>query len=80
FIAASILVKKQDDKEDEAEVTERTSEIELAAVTTGSYVSLEEVKDDAFASKALGDGYAIKPNRDEVFSPVSGEITTVFPT
>lgn len=80
FIAASILVKKQKSSDDETAGTETTSEIQLSAVTTGEYLSLEDVKDEVFASKSLGDGYAIKPNKNEVFSPVAGEITNIFPT
>lgn len=56
------------------------TELELAAVTTGEYIALEQVADQAFASKALGDGYAIKPDRNEVFAPVAGVISTIFPT
>ena len=53
---------------------------ELSAVATGQYIAIEKVSDDVFASKQLGDGYAIKPNNNEIFSPVSGKITTIFPT
>lgn len=77
FVAGIFLVKKPAD--DENEKSEET-ELELAAVTTGEYIALEQVADQAFASKALGDGYAIKPDRNEVFAPVAGVISTIFPT
>ena len=52
----------------------------LVAVTTGKLIPIEEVNDEAFSSKALGDGLAIIPEVDYVVSPCSGEITMLFPT
>ena len=47
---------------------------------TGKVVSLSELKDDAFASGALGDGIGIIPTNGRVVAPVDGMITTLFPT
>ena len=41
---------------------------------------ITEVKDDVFSTKMLGDGLAVKADNGEIFAPVAGEITTVFPT
>lgn len=46
----------------------------------GSTVPLSDVKDDVFASEALGKGVAILPDEGKVYSPVDGTITVVFPT
>lgn len=78
FISATFLGKSADE-----EVTEEPAyagEEELASAATGQFTALDQVADNAFASKALGDGYAIKPNKNEVFSPVSGKVMNVFPT
>lgn len=54
----------------------------ITAAADGNLMPITEVKDDVFSTKMLGDGYAIKPSEDKIniYAPVSGEITTVFPT
>ena len=41
---------------------------------------LSDVKDPAFSSGALGSGFAIMPTDHNVYAPVSGTISVVFPT
>lgn len=52
----------------------------LAACLTGTVVPLAEVKDEAFASGALGDGIAIEPAVGELVAPADGEISSTFVT
>ena len=52
----------------------------LAACLTGTVVPLAEVKDEAFASRALGDGIAIEPAVGELVAPADGEISSTFDT
>ncbi len=52
----------------------------LAACLTGTVVPLAEVKDEAFASGALGDGIAIEPTEGELVAPADGEISSTFET
>ena len=52
----------------------------LAACLTGTVVPLAEVKDEAFASGALGDGIAIEPTDGELVAPADGEISSTFET
>ena len=52
----------------------------LAACLTGTVVPLAEVKDEAFASGALGDGIAIEPAGGELVAPADGEISSTFDT
>ncbi|MDD6955073.1 MAG: PTS glucose transporter subunit IIA, partial [Solobacterium sp.] len=47
---------------------------ELAAVISGKCIPLEEVKDEVFASKAMGDGVAIVPESSEVVAPCDGNL------
>lgn len=53
---------------------------EVKAPIKGNLIPLSEVSDDVFSQKMLGDGFAIKPTGQEVIAPVSGTITTLFPT
>lgn len=52
----------------------------LAACLTGTVVPLADVKDEAFASGALGDGIAIEPIDGELVAPADGEISSTFET
>ena len=52
----------------------------LAACLTGTVVPLAEVKDEAFASGALGDGIAIEPAVGELVAPADGEVSSTFDT
>lgn len=47
---------------------------------TGKIVPLEKVGDPVFASKQIGDGFAIEPALGEVYAPCDGKVVTVFPT
>ena len=57
-----------------------TKDTVLAACLTGTVVPLADVKDEAFASGALGDGIAIEPIDGELVAPADGEISSTFET
>ncbi|RKQ39825.1 N-acetylglucosamine-specific PTS transporter subunit IIBC [Enterobacter sp. R1(2018)] len=52
----------------------------LVSPVTGEVVALEQVPDEAFASKAVGDGVAVKPTGKTVVSPAAGTIVKIFNT
>lgn len=52
----------------------------LVSPVTGDVVALEQVPDEAFASKAVGDGVAVKPTDKMVVSPAAGTIVKIFNT
>jgi len=52
----------------------------LLAPVSGEVVALENVPDEAFASKAVGDGLAIKPSDKTVVAPVAGTVVKIFNT
>ncbi|MDW8846126.1 N-acetylglucosamine-specific PTS transporter subunit IIBC [Erwinia sp. MMLR14_017] len=52
----------------------------LVAPVSGEVVALEQVPDEAFASKAVGDGLAIKPSSSTVVSPAAGTVVKIFNT
>ena len=57
-----------------------TKDTVLSACLNGTVVPLAEVKDEAFASGALGDGIAIEPIDGELVAPADGEISSTFET
>lgn len=57
-----------------------TKKIEIKSPIKGKLIDIAEVKDEAFSSKALGDGMAIIPEDGKVFSPIDGEVITMIDT
>lgn len=53
---------------------------DLYAVGNGKVVKVEDVPDDVFASKALGDGVAVILEDGKVYAPADGEISMVADT
>lgn len=47
---------------------------------TGKVLSLTDVPDQVFSTKMMGDGFAIELTDGNVYAPVSGDVTLVFPT
>lgn len=62
------------------ENTMKTKSEVLVAPIEGKVVKLENIKDQAFASGALGKGYAIEPKNGKVYSPVDGTVSMLFGT
>lgn len=58
----------------------KESNVKLLAPMTGEIIRLEDVPDEVFASKMIGDGLAIEPKDNEVLSPCDGKIVQIFPT
>lgn len=52
----------------------------LGAVAEGTVIPLSEVNDKAFSSEAMGKGAAVKPDANQIYAPVSGEVICLFPT
>jgi glucose-specific phosphotransferase system IIA component len=46
---------------------------------SGQVVPLEDVPDEVFSQRIVGDGLAIRPDAGEVMAPVAGRIAKLFP-
>lgn len=72
----------------EKEEAEKISEVKpvvledtrLVNPIPGKVISLAQVQDEAFASEALGKGFAVEPSEGKVFAPFDGKIVAIFPT
>ena len=53
---------------------------EVYSVADGEVIALEQVKDPVFSQKMMGDGFAVEPTNGNIVSPVSGTVSSVFPT
>lgn len=61
-------------------VEEKTDTNEIYAPIEGEIIPLKEVKDEAFSSELLGKGVCILPANGDVYAPVTGTVTNLFPT
>ena len=52
----------------------------LYAHMKGTIVPVGEVEDEAFSTRALGDGIAIEPKEGKLYAPCNGEVSMLFKT
>lgn len=57
-----------------------TDTFSILSPMDGEVMELSKVPDEVFSTKMLGDGFAVMPTSNKVYSPVDGEITVLFPT
>ncbi|MBX8937048.1 PTS glucose transporter subunit IIA [Enterococcus gilvus] len=55
-------------------------EKEIYTPVDGELIMIDQVNDPVFATKAMGDGFAIKPTNGNFFAPIKGKVTSIFPT
>jgi PTS system trehalose-specific IIC component len=60
--------------------TEAEMQETLISPAAGKIIPIAAVNDQAFASKSMGDGFAIEPTDGTIYAPYSGEVTVAFPT
>ena len=50
------------------------------APADGKLLGISEVSDPVFSGRLMGDGYALRPSANEIYSPVAGEVVMVAGT
>ena len=92
FVLGAVLtyiVGFEDEAEDETKEIETSNETtetngedtsEFVAPVTGNVIPVNQVKDEAFASEAMGKGVGIEPENGKVYAPFDGNVDAVFPT
>ncbi len=58
----------------------RKQEIKIVSPLTGKLFPLEEVPDQVFSQKMVGEGIAVFPENGLVLAPLAGEVVALFPT
>lgn len=54
--------------------------LSVASPASGVLMALDQVEDEAFASGALGQGAAVRPEEGRICAPADGQVTMIFPT
>lgn len=52
----------------------------ISSPLQGKAIALDQVKDEVFSQKILGDGIAVVPEKGELYAPADGVIESVFGT
>lgn len=71
--------EKQEESVKEETKTESAG-LELFAHMNGTVLQLEEVEDETFAQKLLGDGVAIEPDEGKLYAPCDATVQMIFDT
>lgn len=82
FILSAVLTYFIGIKEEEQDLTinKKTAEGKMELPVIGHAISLDDVNDEVFSSRAMGDGIAIVPTKGILYSPFDGKVEVAFPT
>ncbi|MGL5312019.1 MAG: beta-glucoside-specific PTS transporter subunit IIABC [Peptostreptococcaceae bacterium] len=89
FVLTMIFYKEESEAEEvKPKTKEEVKEVKaiklekeiVVSPIKGEVINLSDIEDAAFASGVLGQGVAIIPSDGKVVAPVSGEVTTLFPS
>ncbi|EMF0110698.1 PTS glucose transporter subunit IIA [Enterococcus hirae] len=58
----------------------KSKDITIFSPVKGKVIPIEYINDGVFSEKMLGDGFAVIPNSNEIYSPVIGKVVNIFPT
>lgn len=63
-----------------ADISAQTAPGEVYSPLSGQAIAMEDVPDDTFAAKVLGDGMAVVPSVGKVYAPFDGTVDMVYDT
>jgi len=80
FFGTAILTYVLGFEETLEPVLEEGAGLQVMTPVAGEAITLDDVKDDVFSSRAMGDGLAVYPSAGDIYAPLTGTVVTVFPT
>lgn len=80
FVLTYLIGKNKLTNKELGSIEEVTQNEVFMSPMTGKLLKIEDVEDQVFASKSMGDGFAIELTEGQVNAPISGEIIMTFPT
>lgn len=54
--------------------------INVYSPAQGTMIPMNQVADEVFSTNIMGDGYAIQPTENTIYTPVAGKISSISPT
>ena len=76
----SVTAQEEDGSGKESVQAEAPEKEEFFGYAKGQDIAMEDVKDETFANKVLGDGIAVISEEGKVYAPADGTILSVFDT
>lgn len=64
----------------ETSAPKKSGAVVMYSHLNGTVVSLENVEDDVFSQKILGEGIAVEPSEGRLYAPCDGRINSIFDT
>lgn len=83
LVMAAVLFRETETKTEEGAGQTPDGDIKdvvLGSPLTGNVISLEQVRDDVFAGKVLGDGLAVVPQEGKLYAPADGTVCMLADT
>ncbi len=81
FLVGSKKLSQEEKGMDVSTVNEvKNTNEEFAAIVNGTILPIDQVEDQVFSSKMMGDGVAFRPADGKIYAPYSGVISVAFPT
>ena len=76
-IASSSLLNSKEEQTNSENVDALN---DVVSPFTGQFIELSKIPDEVLSKKTLGDGYGVYLSDGKIIAPISGKVTTVFPT
>ncbi len=67
-------------KQEQTASPANAASIVMCSHLNGTVVRIEDVEDDVFSQKILGDGIAVEPSEGKLYAPCAGKVDSVFDT
>lgn len=67
-------------RQKETPASKKSGAVVMYSHLNGTVVSLENVEDDVFSQKILGEGIAVEPSEGRLYAPCDGRINSIFDT
>ncbi len=71
---------EEDRKREQSAPSSSTANIVMYSHLNGTVVMLEDVEDEVFSQKILGEGIAVEPTEGKLYAPCDGRVDSVFDT
>lgn len=80
FILTNLFVIKKEGNEVSAKSPAKKSNDKVYSPIEGEIIPITEVNDQVFASKMMGEGFAVLPSKEIITAPISGTVKMIAPT